>query len=160
MSYPNTKTVAEVLAVVAGSGSSDDEVTPEDWEARRDEWLEELEQLFEQIGAWVQPAADAKHAEWKARPPVVLKEDFIGQYAAPSFELDVGRRRLVFRPVGTLLVGSRGRVDVVGGTRSAMLLLGDNPGAWSIAKRTPRMTITALDEDSFAALLSEFLTGA
>jgi hypothetical protein len=154
--HDSTGSITDVLAEAAKRAAAD-EVSPLEWKARLAEWLEELNWLFATLEQWVSPATSAGHASWSARPDAVIREDFLGEYKAPSYELLVGRRSLIFRPVATLVVGSRGRVDVVSGVRSAMLVLLDGEHEWKIATRTPRLETSALTEDTFASLLSGFL---
>jgi hypothetical protein len=80
-----------------------------DWNKKRDEWLERLDERQIQIES----------------QPIDLYEENIGAYSAKQLTVKIGRKRVLFRPVGTLLIGSKGRVDVIGprGTSVPMLLI-------------------------------------
>lgn len=57
---------------------------------------------------------------------VELNEENIGPYLAPSMIIRIGRKTISLEPVGTLLIGSSGRVDVIGPTSRSQLLLLDS----------------------------------
>jgi hypothetical protein len=54
---------------------------------------------------------------------VSLTEEDLGRYSAPRMEIRIGGQTVSLEPVGTLLFGSKGRVDVVGTYGRAQLWL-------------------------------------
>lgn len=58
--------------------------------------------------------------------PVELNEENIGSYSAKQMVLRIGRQEVDLVPIGTLLIGSKGRVDVRGPAGRAQLLLVDS----------------------------------
>lgn len=54
---------------------------------------------------------------------IELNEEFSGPYEARQMSLSIGPSVIVFKPIGTMLIGSKGRVDVQGPYGSARLVL-------------------------------------
>jgi hypothetical protein len=97
-----------------------------DWNLRRDEWLQHLEELYSQIHQFLKEYIESGQMQFESRP-IELSEDYIGSYEARQVNLRIGRKLLKFQPVGTLLLGSKGRVDVIGpGVTAARLVLIDS----------------------------------
>jgi hypothetical protein len=96
-----------------------------DWEARKTEWLGHIETLFEQAGEFLRPYLDAHQISVRYRP-VKLNEQHLGSYSAKEMLISIGTKTVKLEPVGTLIIGSRGRVDVVGPFGRAVLVLLDS----------------------------------
>ena len=120
---------------------------------------------------------------------VTLNEENIGPYRAKKMVLRIGPQQVELVPVGTLLIGSKGRVDVVGPAGVAQLLLVDKrasgPGSlihvrvgaggklpelptrnpqqieweWRIVTRPPERRFTEITQQSFFALIMEVTNG-
>jgi hypothetical protein len=95
-----------------------------DWNKKRDEWLERLDELYGRIHEFLTRYVDEGQIQIESQP-IDLYEENIGAYSAKQLTVKIGRKRVLFRPVGTLLIGSKGRVDVIGprGTSVPMLLI-------------------------------------
>ena len=129
---------------------------PVDWEARRREWLNALNGFYETIRAWLAPSISGG-AVSVSEERAILKEEYLGQYDAPSLVLTIAKAHVRFRPVGTLLVGAKGRIDMLCGRHVAMIIL-DGKG-WHFAKRhgDAPPTLTDFNEDTFSLALREML---
>jgi hypothetical protein len=96
------------------------------WDAIRDEWLRRLDELYGQIRGFLKEYIDAGEIQLETSP-IALNEENIGSYTAQQLTLKIGRKEVRFQPIGTLLIGSRGRVDVIGaGVIEARLVLVNN----------------------------------
>lgn len=96
-----------------------------DWSKRRTKWLGELVQLFEFIQKALLSAglpSDQIHATTHT-----LREETLGQYDAPGLvvKLPAGGS-VTFTPVGSVIVGGYGRVDVTGPARERIKLIADD----------------------------------
>ena len=97
---------------------------PENWgEIQRDEWLRNLTALYKQIEAALEKYVIEKQVSINYRP-FTLVEESIGEYSANKMIVKFVQREIVFEPVGTMLIGAKGRVDVIGpfGKTPIMLL--------------------------------------
>ena len=84
-----------------------------DWGARKQEWLGSLQKFYDEVEVWL---SDYLKSDKIGMEPgeVTLEEENLGVYRAQSRVLTIGADRVVLRPIGTLLFGVRGRVDMEG----------------------------------------------
>lgn len=54
-----------------------------------------------------------------------ITEEYIGSYTAPEMIINLGNEQVILTPVGTNLIGAKGRVDIAGRLGSAQLVLID-----------------------------------
>jgi hypothetical protein len=95
---------------------------PVDWDKEREEWVAHLGSLYEQIEAFLK-----KYTGHKGSPVrieynnIELNEEYIGRYVVRQMALHIGRQEITFTPIGRLLIGVGGRVDVAGSAGKAWL---------------------------------------
>ena len=175
---------AQDFAEFVKSQQESTEETQTNWIAMRDEWLGRLDFLYSQVLEFLKDFIAARSIQYSFTE-IELNEENIGAYSARRMNLRIGRQTIYLDPVGTLLIGSAGRVDAVGpGGRRAQLVLvregaksiGDlirvRVGAdtdafasqpvsqpiswvWKIISQDARRTFIELDRDSFYELLME-----
>ena len=93
-----------------------------DWAKERDEWLGYLQQLYDSISEYL--AEYIENDAIKIRETKIdLIEENIGAYAAKRLTILIGAQEIHLIPVGTLLIGTKGRVDVEGSAGKSRLLL-------------------------------------
>jgi hypothetical protein len=93
-----------------------------DWKARKDEWLSNLDRLYAQVERLLK--IYLARGDIVARyEPIEINEERLGSYATKRLVLRIGTDEVVFNPVGTLVIGARGRVDMVGSAGDARFLL-------------------------------------
>ena len=93
-----------------------------DWTKERDEWLGNLQQLYDRIAEYLDEYI--KSGAIKLRESTIeLNEENIGVYTAKRLVVVIGAQEILLTPVGTFLIGSRGRVDVEGNTGNSRLVL-------------------------------------
>ncbi len=125
-----------------------------DWQARRDQWLRDIDDLYTQVRAWLAPLENegvVQYSTWSAP----LQEDYIGSYQVDVLSLLIGKQRVELRPKGTLIVGANGRVDVHGQRAVRTILLQDD--RWVLVERSPRPKTRPFDRDSFQIVLEEVM---
>lgn len=110
---------------------------------RLDEWREYLAILYRDIEKYMAAYLAKGEATIEYRD-VELNEEFSGPYAVPQMSLSIGPSVILFRPIGTMLIGSKGRVDVQGPLGSARLVLIDRKVGK--ARELFRITISVPDE--------------
>jgi hypothetical protein len=93
-----------------------------DWAKERDEWIGYLNRLYALIESLLESYRSAGEVQFEYRQ-ISLNEPNIGSYFAKQMVLKFGRQEITFTPIGTLLIGTKGRVDVVGPAGGARLLL-------------------------------------
>jgi hypothetical protein len=98
---------------------------PVDWQAEKNAWLRHLEELFTQVSGYLKPYVDTGQVAVDYQT-IELSEDYIGRYSAKEMIITIGSKTIKLEPIGTLLVGSKGRVEVAGPLARAQLLLLDS----------------------------------
>ncbi len=112
-----------------------------DWSKERDEWLDHLQQLYARIAEYLDEYI--KGGTIKLRDSLIeLNEENIGTYKAKRLVVAIGAQEIVFTPVGTRLIGSKGRVDVEGSAGKSRLVLIDKDV--TDPRHTIRVTVTAI----------------
>lgn len=155
-----------------------------DWDAQRQEWLAYLNNLYTQIESFLTDYLAAGQVEREYRQ-ITLNEENIGTYFARQLTLKFGRQEVRFVPIGTSLIGAKGRVDVDGPAGKARLVLinknvtnarqlirvtvsvGTAPPppveqpkkpiewAWKIASAPPQMSFADLTQETFFDMILE-----
>jgi hypothetical protein len=108
--------------VARENASAAAESTEINWGQQRDEWLAYLDRLYALIEDYLQTYFASGQIDHFYRE-VELNEESIGTYTARELVLKIGRQEIAFKPIGTLLIGMKGRVDVRGPAGSATLVL-------------------------------------
>ena len=153
-----------------------------DWNKRRDEWLGYLNALYSKIEAFLKEYVDNGSISLDYKAHRIIEEN-IGAYESRVMIIHIGRQEITLRPIGTFLIGSRGRVDVEGSAGRAKLALVDKNAAsmrpkitilapgdppppieeapkhiewtWKIVTSPPAVAFLELNKDSFFQLLME-----
>jgi hypothetical protein len=109
------------------------------------EWQAALENLYQKIHDYMIEYINGKQAAITYRI-VQLNEEFSGPYEAKEMLLKVGPSTISFTPVGTMLIGSKGRVDVTGPHGSTRLVRMDRK--IERASQFFKWTVTVVGESS------------
>lgn len=159
-------------------------------EIDRDEELKEWEKQLDRFYQMVESFLYSYIKEGKVQchyDKKQLHERLLGSYQAKSLVLEIGRNEIDFNPVGTFLIGAKGRVDMIGnyGTVKFVLVPRDSSGPkisvkiwsekedpppeehvdpvaqwdWKIATRPPNIEYVELQEESFKDAIMEVLNG-
>lgn len=109
-----------------------------------------------------------------------LHEELLGDYPVDGLQIEIGQAKVELRPVGTILLGGIGRVDLVGSGEPIMIVLApveadrpqirvfsnDDPEtakgtldwdkyAWKIAVRSPTLRYVELSRETFQTALMQ-----
>lgn len=148
------------------------------------EWKQFLGDLYDQIEGYLKPFIESGQVKMR-RVPRTLTEEDLGSYDVDGALINIGDKRYILSPVGTMLIGSKGRVDLIGprGSRAIGLVKGsgptvrvvinteaqaadvyeekreDEPWQWKILSRTPPFSFQDLNEDTFLSLMVELGNG-
>lgn len=133
----------------------EDQIKEVDWEARRERWVADLNYLYEMISTWLHSSAQNGLVKIVYENKIITEEN-IGTYTVRKMKLWVGTEQVIFDPKGTILIGSYGRVDMIGDEGAIMIVLFEW-NQWELAVRTPRMKHWPLTEDSFSDALKQVM---
>lgn len=149
------------------------------------EWKQFLGELYGQIESYLKPFIDSGQVKMRLLPRNLTEED-LGSYEVDAALIYIGDKKYILSPVGTMLIGSKGRVDLIGprGSRAIGLVKGngptvrvvintdaqaadvyeqkqdDEPWQWKILSRTPPFSFQDLNEDTFLSLMVELGNGS
>ena len=93
------------------------------WEAKKRLWLTKVNELYSQIEVWLSDWTRDKKITISTNETISIVEEYIGQYQTPVMKISIGDEKIELIPIGTLIIGSRGRIDVKGKAGSIMLIL-------------------------------------
>ena len=152
-----------------------DEEAQIDWNQVKLEWLNKLKELYKSVENWLTDL-DAVKIYYS---DIELNEENIGIYAAKKMIITISDEQVLLEPVGTRVIGVKGRVDMNGKSGKVRILLvpKDSQGPsikinisnknkkneltipkewrWKLATQPPVMKYIELDGDSFSDALLE-----
>jgi hypothetical protein len=108
------------------------------WDEQRRLWLDAVEQLYQKITGELLGEAIAQKLVSVSRADKEIEEEDLGTYRIQELILDINGEKVRFSPKGRNIIGTKGRVDLLGELDSMTLLLEAN-GDWRIVvSRVPR----------------------
>ena len=148
---------------------------------RKDAWLKQVDCLYDRVSELLAPHFTSQEITSEFVPFSVF-EELLGSYEVRSLVLNIGASKIQFKPIGTYLIGSPGRVDMVG-LRSSVRFVLTLPGVvapvlkiltspeepspvveikefeWKISSNPPRITYTEITKDSLEKAIIEAAGG-
>jgi hypothetical protein len=100
------------------------EEPPINWATEKERWFEFLDNLYQMIERFLKEYTDLRKILLTYNE-IELTEENIGRYTVRAMELAFGTNRVTLTPIGTLLIGTRGRVDMTGPRGTRRLILAD-----------------------------------
>jgi hypothetical protein len=89
------------------------------------EWNFYLNDLYDTIiKEWMQEYIKKGTVNYKLKKKSIY-EEFSGEYEVDALELTLQGKTLLFDPIGTMLIGAKGRIDLKGKNGNVMLVLVD-----------------------------------
>ena len=122
------------------------------WKERRREWIAAVKRLYQKVTGELLAESITQGLVTASRVEKEITEENLGTYRVPELVLDINKETVRFSPKGRNIIGSKGRVDLVGDLDTMTLVL-EPGGEWSIVlSRVPRRT-AALDSKTLAEAL-------
>ncbi len=124
-------------------------------EERKERFIKEVQGLFGQIKGWLHELAKDGPVFYRERP-ISIYEEGIGEYQISEMLVDVADRLVIFKPIGTMVYGAFGRVDILG--FSQVYLIMREWGKWQLSHREyisggVKPSLTHLTEEAFKEML-------
>ena len=89
---------------------------------RKAQWLEKIDALYVLVDQLLAPYFADGNME-RSTSIAEVREEQLGSYSAPTLTIDLGASSVRFMPIGTILMGAPGRVDLVGMRGSVRFVL-------------------------------------
>jgi hypothetical protein len=118
-------------------------------------WIEDLKSLNNQIKVWTREAQNEGLIQINEYQ-IDLNEEGLGSYKAPALTLIISQDKIEIRPIGRLIIGGKGRVDVSSRKAAFMLILSDD--GWLFVKEKHSGGRIPLTEEIFTSILKDLLT--
>ncbi|MDM8552803.1 hypothetical protein QUF72_22170 [Desulfobacterales bacterium HSG2] len=136
-----------------------DQRLPE-WEKQRDEWIDRVKELYEEIHAWLKPLEDDGYLKI-TYTDISISEEQIGLYSVQKMLITFfNNRKIELEPVGLHVIGSDGRIDMKFASHTMMLIGSVTEGKWMFAERREdgkKGTSWNFDQDSLKSFLKDFI---
>ncbi len=172
------KSGKERLKQIVRRKNSNQRVRTIDWEKKKQNWIEQLSFLYQEIEQWLKDMEEIKIQ----RQQVWISEEYIGRYQVDRLLIYVGDNLVAFTPRGTLVIAARGRIDVCSSdNKRAMIVLekkGERPKIivsinseppppqpesevteyeWLIVDEEKRKKFVILSEDTFTDFIADLI---
>lgn len=95
-----------------------------DWKERKKEWLSFISQFYSSVELWLNPYKAKGKLSYKYEKTQIT-EDYIGAYDVNVMIVDFAGQKLTLEPIGTLLIGTKGRIDMEGARGRVQFVLAD-----------------------------------
>ncbi len=119
---------------------------------RLSRWRMALIELGMKLSKWLE-APISKQVVTLEKSSKSITEELLGPYTVNAWTVTIGGRRVIFDPIATYVVGSYGRVDVVGPAARFKLIREKDDGHWSLVDPSdPRIT-TPFTKEVFEKIL-------
>jgi len=157
-----------------------------DWAKKKEEWLSFLSKFYAQVEKFLGKYLSSGQIRLRYRA-IKIVEEYIGEYEVKTLMIDIGRNQITLEPIGTNLIGAKGRVDMNGpngkvkfvlvdrnasspGISSRVWIHGEEPPlklpeaevvewAWKIGTPPPNIQYVELNQESFFDALMEVSNG-
>ena len=152
------------------------------------QWKENLNELYCAIETYLQSYIDTNQITIK-RDEIQITEESLGTYPTDALTIKIGDQKVSLKPIGTMLIGVYGRVDISGPLKTLRIVLMEKGGpslnvsvsndggatddsssrpfirgeidhrGWYFVTQPPNALAIAVGEDSFKDVLMEITGG-
>jgi hypothetical protein len=128
-----------------------------DWAKTKEEWAKELASILENMEKWLKPAIDQNLIRLEKGEHAIWEED-LGSYTVPLIVLKTPSGKEVrVRAIGRIIIGARGRIDLVSGGKKASLIK-NMKNEWVFSNPLERnVPDLLLCEESFHDILKQLI---
>ena len=155
-----------------------------EWPERLATWQRELNQLYSDMEKYLKKYIKAGDIK-KERDNITITEPNVSSYEVEQLTFFIGTEKIVARPIGTQLIGTKGRVDLISRRGSIKILLLEKSSpvrktstslsshitctyprslfhdnivdeeGWYITSPPPRIIVTAFNKSTFKEAIME-----
>lgn len=95
-----------------------------DWNKNREDWLNHLSEFYTLTSGFIDAYLTNGQIQIAyGRKRIV--EEYIGEYEAKTATITIGKSQILFDPIGTNLIGAKGRIDMIGPNGKVKFVLVD-----------------------------------
>mgnify|MGYP003367003965 CR=1 FL=1 len=123
------------------------------WQNVKEQWQQQVREFMDQINSWLKPLVQEQLLNVQ-EGEICLDEEHIGSYATSTLEIVIGGERIKIQPVGRLIIGALGRIDISSSKGSYIVLYHEQQG-WIYRNAHRREPFTVFNENNFMELIRE-----
>lgn len=127
-----------------------------DWNQRKIKWLDSINQLYDDIKNWLKPFEEKSLVAIRTDKELVLTEEYIGNYTTNRLDVYLGNDIVSLIPKGSLVIGSLGRIDMIG-SKGEVMLIQPEWGKWVFARRSQKIETWDVTAESFKEMLQQLV---
>lgn len=151
----NIKTFSEFLTDIK-KNENDKSVKNIDWEARKLKWIASIDDLYNIVDEIIVSNLSKGGLPFTAKKEKVrLFEEYIGNYDVENYFIKAGRIDIKLYPVGTIIIGAFGRVNMVLPKGTIKLVLQDWDNWRIVSGLGSEMKLIDFNETNIVRLLQE-----
>lgn len=95
-----------------------------DWDARKKWWLNQLDTFYNTIQDWLKEYIENNRISVEFNN-IEIYEEVLGTYSARQMRIKVSNKIATLTPIGTILIGTKGRIDMTGNAGTIRFILAD-----------------------------------
>lgn len=95
-----------------------------DWNREKESWINAVEKLYHHIEKWLKVYKDKELLDFQY-DNIDLEEEDIGKYQIRQMRIKLPDEEVKLTPLGTMLIGAFGRIDLESNSRTIPLILID-----------------------------------
>jgi hypothetical protein len=147
-----------LLQEVLSQKKSELEAERPKWDERRTEWITRVNNLFLLIQNWLKSLEDSGYMKISLSD-ISISEELLGTYSLQKMTITFFNTEKVYLiPIGLHIIGAKGRIDMILGTRKIMIVGNIKDSGWMFSERhgrdKPKMWI--FNQDTFTEILTEY----
>lgn len=119
-------------------------------------WLEALKELFDDIKSWVADASQEGLLQIR-QDTEQLAEGHLGRYQVPVLFLRAGASEVLIKPIGRIIVGAQGRVDMITHAEQHVFIYASAQDGWLYVRDKRKGIYDKLTKELFTELLMGML---
>ena len=104
--------------------AADSRIKSFDWEGRKQFYLNQIDVLYKNVEDYLREYIDS-HDVTLETTHEEIEEEIVGKYEVPVMNIYIYGKHAALVPAGTNMIGTPGRVDLVGGIEMRRILLAD-----------------------------------
>lgn len=93
-------------------------------EKEKEEWLTFIRQFYDSVEIWLKPYLEREQLSYKYEK-ITLTEEEIGSYEVNVMKINFADQQIKLEPTGTMLIGTKGRIDMEGVRGKVVFMLAD-----------------------------------
>jgi hypothetical protein len=110
--------------------------------------------LFENIKKWIEPLSKEGLLSLEPGAEILIKEEYVVDYEIPEAWLKGPGVSIELKPIGCMILGAKGRLDMISKGRATIIILNDED-QWNLVNRSRKPMLSPLNASAFLELIDQ-----